>query len=105
MIDRDQIKRELSERPGMDPAALDGLITDAIADFLEYTHRTEQEVGDEAASCIKDLAAYRFNTRGVEGLISEGLSGVSSAYDGDIPKRIRRKLNAFRRLNYPVGGK
>ncbi|XVG95817.1 hypothetical protein ACGCUP_00890 [Eubacteriales bacterium KG125] len=101
MLDKDRIITEMKKRPGMDIADLESLYQDAISDIGDFTHRTPEEINQLAIEpIVKDLMAFRFNTLGAEGLVSERYSGVDTQYDADLPKRIRRKLLAYRRLNY-----
>lgn len=101
MLDKEKIIKEMISRPGYENINVASLYQDSIQDICDFTHRSEEEINQLAIeSVVKDLMAFRFNTLGVEGLKSEGYSGVSTSYDEDIPKRIRRKLISYRRLNY-----
>lgn len=101
MLDKVKIINVVGKRPGFENADVESLYQDALEDIMHFTHRTEDEINElPIGSIIKDLMAYRFNTINVEGLKSEGYPGSSTTYDDDIPKRIKVKLRAFRRLNY-----
>lgn len=101
MLDKDKIIEEMKKRPGMESIDLESLYQDSISDIMDFTHLTFEEINQLAIeSIVKDLMAFRFNTLGVEGLTSENNAGVSTTYNEDIPQRIKRKLRAYRRLNY-----
>ncbi|WP_288868801.1 phage head-tail connector protein [uncultured Parvimonas sp.] len=101
MLDKDKIIKELNERPGMEKIS-ECLYQDAIDDIMTFTHLKKEEVEkiEAMGSIVKDLIAFRFNTLGVEGISSENQAGVNTSYIDDIPKRIKVRLRAYRRLNY-----
>lgn len=91
------IKEKLKLRPGMpDDALLKDLIEDCSQDLKDLLHTDILTEADD--SILKELVLIRVNYNRVEGIASESFGGVSTSYLDDLPKSLRRKINARRRL-------
>lgn len=91
------LKEKLKLRPGMpDDALLKDLIEDCSQDLKDLLHMDILTEADD--SILKELVLIRVNHNRVEGIVSESFSGVSTSYLDDLPKSLRRKINARRRL-------
>lgn len=85
---------------GLTDSTKDALLTVLIQlcrDEAEaYTHNSD--IATVAASTIAQMAVYRYNRLGTEGVDSENYSGVSYAYAGDYPENIMRGLRMQRKV-------
>lgn len=91
------LKEKLKLRPGMpDDALLKDLIEDCSQDLKDLLHTDILTEADD--SILKELVLIRVNHNRVEGIASESFGGVSTSYLDDLPKSLRRKINARRRL-------
>lgn len=96
-MDIEMIKEVLRQRPGMpEEVVLNEMIKDCIQDLKDMLH--VDELGDEHASILKELVLIKVNRDGTEGISSENNSGVSTTYLDDLPKSLRRKINAKRKI-------
>lgn len=71
-------------------------LEDAKDEILTLTHLSE--VPSKLLSTQVDLAIFYYNKQGIEGQTSHSEGGVSRTYEKDIPKRLKKKILAFRKL-------
>lgn len=91
------ILNALKLRPGMPKdEVLQDMIQDCTSDLKDMLHLPA--LGKEHESILKELVLVKVNHSGVEGISSEGFSGVSTTYLDDLPKSLRRKIAAKRKL-------
>lgn len=87
---------------GLTDSSKDGLLNVLIDGCIEeaesYTHNSD--IATIAVNTIAQMAVYRYNRMGTEGLNSENYSGVSYSYSGDYPESIMRGLRMNRRVEF-----
>lgn len=87
----------LKKRPGMpDDEMLQDIIADCTQDLKGMLH--VDNLGEEHGSLLKELVTIKVNCDGAEGIQSESHGGVSTTYIDDLPKSLKRKICAMRRL-------
>lgn len=93
----ERILESLLFREGMpNELLLDDMLTDCEADLKDMLH--VEALTEEHASILKELVLIKVNNDGTEGIQSESHSGNSTTYLDDLPKSLKRKINAKRRL-------
>lgn len=91
------ILNALKLRPGMPKdEVLQDMIQDCTSDLKDILHLPE--LTKEHDSILKELVLIKVNHSGTEGIANEGFSGVSTIYLDDLPKSLRRKIAAKRKL-------
>ena len=94
---KEKILGSLLLREGMpEESLLFDMISDCELDLKDILHIEELE--EKHSSVLKELVLIKVNHDGVEGLQSESRSGNTTSYLDDLPKALRRKINAMRRL-------
>lgn len=94
---KEKILESLLLRDGMpDEALLFDMISDCELDLKEILHVEELE--EKHSSILKELVLIKVNHDGTEGIESESHSGNTTTYLDDLPKSLRRRINAMRRL-------
>lgn len=73
------------------------LIQQALDEAIDYTNN--ENVSD---NLIVQMAIYKYNRLGTEGLNSENYSGVSFNYLNDYPETIVKQLRRFKKLGVVV---
>ena len=73
------------------------LIQQALDEAIAYTNNE-----DVAENLIVQMAIYKYNRLGTEGLNSENYSGVSFNYLNDYPETIVKQLRRFKKLGVVV---
>ena len=73
------------------------LIQQALDEAIAYTNNE-----DVAENLIVQMAIYKYNRLGTEGLNSENYSGVSFNYLNDYPENIVKQLRRFKKLGVVV---
>lgn len=87
----------LKLRKGMpDDAVLEDMIADCTQDLKDMLHI--EQLTTDCDSILKELVLIKINHDGTEGIASESHSGVSTSYLDDLPKSLRKRINAKRRL-------
>lgn len=76
-----------------DDTKLSLLLEQAEDEAIAYTNNN-----DLADNLIIQMAIYKYNRLGTEGLNSEGYSGVSFNYMSDYPDYIVKQLKRFKKL-------
>ena len=71
------------------------LLDDAAQEVVNYTHNYQL---DKLENVIIQVAIWRYNKLGSEGLDSENYSGVSFNYSADYPDVLKKQLQAYRRI-------
>ena len=81
---------------GSDKDALLRILLDqSEEEIVNYTHNYEL---DRLENVILNIAIWKYNKLGSEGLNSENYSGVSFTYSSDYPDSIKKQLQAYRRI-------
>lgn len=73
------------------------LISQALDEAIAYTNN--ENISD---NLIVQMAIYKYNRLGTEGLNSENYSGVSFNYLNDYPENIVKQLRRFKKLGVVV---
>ena len=73
------------------------LLTQAQDEAIDYTNNE-----NVSSSLIIQMAIYKYNRLGTEGLNSENYSGLSFNYMDDYPETIVRQLKRFKRLGVVI---
>ena len=77
------------------------MLIDMVRDEIkQFCRLTDDDIDDSFASLIIQMAAYRYNLTGCEGLSAESGSGTSYTYMTDYPESIMRLMRAKRRLRF-----
>lgn len=93
----EKIIESLLLREGMpDELLLVDILNDCETDLKDMLH--VDELTEEHIPILKELVLIKVNHDGVEGIQSESHSGNSTTYLDDLPKSLKRKINAKRRL-------
>lgn len=93
----EKILESLLLREGMpDERLLDDMLKDCETDLQDMLH--VDELSEEHSSILKEMVLIKVNHDGVDGIQSESHSGNSTTYMDDIPKSLKRKIHAKRRL-------
>lgn len=71
------------------------LLDYASEEVVNYTHNYEL---DKLENVIIQVAIWKYNKMGSEGLNSENYSGVSFNYSSDYPDALKKQLQAYRRI-------
>lgn len=71
------------------------LLDYAEEEVVNYTHNYDLE---KLQNVIIQVAVWRYNKMGSEGLDSENYSGVSFNYSASYPDMLMRQLQSYRRL-------
>ena len=71
------------------------LLDYAVEEVCNYTHQYDL---DKLENVIIQVAIWRYNRIGSEGLNSENYSGVSFNYSSDYPDALKKQLQAYRRI-------
>lgn len=71
------------------------LLDQTEEEVVNYTHNTEL---DKLENVIINIAIWKYNRLGSEGLNSENYSGVSFNYASAYPDSILRQLQSYRRI-------
>lgn len=88
----------LELRPGMpENEILKDMLADCTQDLKDMLH-VDDVSENEFVSILKEMVLIKVNHDAVEGIASESHSGVSTTYLDDLPKSLKRKINAKRRL-------
>ena len=64
-------------------------------EVVNYTHNYEL---DKLTNVILNLAVWKFNRLGTEGVDAENYSGVSFNYTAEYPDNIKKQMQAYRRI-------
>lgn len=72
---------------------LNELLDEADEFYKDYTHQEETK-----DSIVIQIALYRCNMLGSEGLISESYSGMAFNYNTDLPQNIYKQLKPLRKV-------
>lgn len=84
---------------GINDTSKDSLLTELIAqcsaNALAFTHLASTDSLEEV---ILEMAVYRYNLLGSEGLSREDYSGVSYSYKYDYPDYILAQLRSHRKV-------
>ena len=64
-------------------------------EVVNYTHNYEL---DKLSNVILNLAVWKFNRLGTEGVDAENYSGVSFNYTAEYPDNIKKQMQAYRRI-------
>ena len=92
-----QLKTLLGERAaGYSDEYLTLLLTEAEAEALAYTRRDKVPAGLQPV--IPRMALVMVNRTGSEGVVSQGLSGVSESYLDGWPAEVLAVLRRYRRI-------
>lgn len=98
-MDKDIISSLLLREGIENKELITDMVNDCIQELKDYLNYEDKEVlPDSTSSIVKELVLIRYNRDGAEGIQSEGFSGVSTSYMDDIPKALKRRINAKRRL-------
>lgn len=95
------ILKSISLRPGMigKEALLKDMISDSVIEMKNYLNYAENEdLPKECVPAVKQLVLIKYNQDGVEGIQSEGNSGVSTSYLTDLPPTVMKQIRHFRKL-------
>lgn len=93
----EKILNGLLLREGMpERELLEDMLTDCEQDLKDILH--VEELREEHISILKELVLIKVNYDGADGIQSENHSGNSVTYLDDLPKSLRRKISAKRRL-------
>lgn len=71
------------------------LLDQSSEEVCNYTHQYDL---DKLENVIINLAIWKYNRIGSEGLISENYSGVSFNYLNEYPDSLKKQLQAYRRI-------
>lgn len=71
------------------------LLDQTAEEVVNYTHNYEL---DKLENVIINIAIWKYNRIGSEGLNSENYSGVSFSYASEYPDAILKQLQAYRRI-------
>ena len=91
----ERLKERLDENELSDDK-LQAIIDDVTLEVLADTNQSE--LNAQLESAVISLSVIAVNRLGLDGLASEGYSGVSTSYLDDVPPRVASILNANRRL-------
>lgn len=75
---------------------LNELLAECSANALAFTHLSTLTLSLE--NVVIEMAVYRYNLRGSEGLGKENYSGVSFDYNNDYPEYILSQLRCHRKV-------
>lgn len=64
-------------------------------EVVNYTHNNKL---DKLANVILNIAVWKYNRLGTEGVDAENYSGVSFNYSAEYPDNIKKQLQAYRRI-------
>lgn len=96
-IDNMKILESLEMRPGMPGyALLKEYIEECRQDLKDLLH--VEELGTEHDSILKEMVLIKVNCEGAQGISGESRPSVSTTYLDDLPKSLRRKIAAKRKL-------
>lgn len=71
------------------------LLDQSVEETINYTHNYNI---DNLENVIINIAIWKYNRLGSEGLNSENYSGVSFNYNADYPDSIKKQLQSYRRI-------
>ena len=71
------------------------LFDQSVEEVVNYTHNYDT---DKLENVIINIAIWKYNRIGSEGLNSENYSGVSFNYSSEYPDSIKKQLQSFRRI-------
>ena len=71
------------------------LLDFTTSEVVNYTHNNELE---KLNNVILNLAVWKFNRLGTEGVDSENYSGVAFNYTAEYPDNIKKQLQAYRKV-------
>ncbi len=83
-------------KPGLSEEIIKMIIENEESIILEKTKR--KTLNKPLEIILFELALWRLNLLGTEGLASESYSGSTSVYLQDIPIHIKDKLKSFRKV-------
>lgn len=82
--------------PNADADALEILLEQSEQDFLAACSR--DDVPEAADGLLMQMASYRYNQLGAEGLSGQSFSGMSETLLTDWPETIKRGLARYRKV-------
>ncbi len=82
--------------PNAEAEKLEPIIEEVTEDFKAICNR--DDVPEGANSALIQMAAYRFNQLGAEGLSSQSFSGMSENLLSDYPEALKRAMYRFRKV-------
>lgn len=93
----EQVLGNLMLREGMPKESmLIDMLKDCEQDLKDMIH--VDTLNEEHASILKELVMIKINHDGAEGIGSENHSGVSTSYLDDLPRSLKRRIFAKRKL-------
>lgn len=96
MAQLEKLKIRLGISDNSEDNLLNMLLEDAEGEILDFCNR--DILPDKAQVLQRELAINYYNRIGSEGEASRSEGGVSVSYSTEIPKNIKSRLLAFRRL-------
>lgn len=97
----ERIVKNLMLRSGMDgkEELLKDLTSDCITELKNYlNYGAGDTLPDGCIPIVKQMVLIKYNQDGVEGIQSEGNSGVSTTYLADLPPALMRQIRKYRKL-------
>ena len=78
-------------------ALLNTLIDESIAEFEDITNNTFR-AGTNMEYAVIQMAIFKYNRLGLQGLASSSFSGSSETYTADYPRELKRMLVKYKKL-------
>ncbi len=95
-LEKIKLKLDIS----LEDTSKDNILTlyleDAENEILSLTHL--DVIPEQLLSAQVDLAIIYYNKQGIEGQTAHSEGGISRSFEEGIPKNIKKKIIAFRRL-------